>query len=160
MRWQHCWASAWFFWTSTWFTSLSRDWRVGTTTHHRYHWLTDDTVVRVHWPALRYWNRARIFIKFFNISSLTAHISKILNANNEFSCLCRNIYLSEVNTFSYLAFWYITRSYERSCWELEQNKNKFLFWPLHSHIFWTAHGYLLHYLIFPHSLHIFKDFGT
>ena len=44
---------SWFFWTSTWFTSLSRDWRVGTTTHHHYHWPTDDTVVRVHWPALR-----------------------------------------------------------------------------------------------------------
>ena len=28
--------------------------------------------------------------------------SKILNANNEFCCLLKNIYLSEVSTFSYL----------------------------------------------------------
>ena len=28
--------------------------------------------------------------------------SKILNANNKFCCLCENIYLSEVTTFSYL----------------------------------------------------------
>ena len=27
------------------------------------------------------------------------------------------------------AFWFITRGYERSCWELEQNKNEFLLWP-------------------------------
>ena len=67
-----------FFLTSTWFTSLRRDWRVGTTTHHRYHWSTDDTVVRVHWPA-----------------------------------------------------WWILR---------------------------ITRGYLLHFLIFPHSLGIFKDF--
>ena len=44
-----------FFWTITWFTSLSRDWRVCTNTHHRYHWSTDDKVVRVHSPAWRYW---------------------------------------------------------------------------------------------------------
>ena len=57
------------------------------------------------------------------------------------------------------AFWYITRSYERSCRALEQNKNKFYFWPLHSRIFRIAHGYLLHFLIFPHPLRMFKDFG-
>ena len=57
------------------------------------------------------------------------------------------------------AFWYITRSYERLCWELEQNKNEFLFWPQRTHIFRIARRYLLHSLIFPHSLHIFKDFG-
>ena len=58
------------------------------------------------------------------------------------------------------AFWYITRSYERSSWELEQNKNKFCFWPPRLHIFRITRGYLLHSLIFPHSLLIFKDFGT
>ena len=57
------------------------------------------------------------------------------------------------------AFSYITRSYERSCWELEQNKNKFLFWPPRPHIFRIEREYLLHSLIFPHSLRIFKDFG-
>ena len=57
------------------------------------------------------------------------------------------------------AFWYI-RSYEWSCWVLEQNKNEFLFWPPRPRIFRNARRYLLHYLIFPHSLSIFKDFGT
>ena len=52
------------------------------------------------------------------------------------------------------------RSYERSCWELEQNKNKFLFWPPCPCIFRIARRYLLHSLMFPHSLRIFKDFGT
>ena len=56
------------------------------------------------------------------------------------------------------ALWYITRSYEWSCWELEQNKNKFLFWPPPC-LFRIARGYLLHSLIFPPSLLIFKDFG-
>ena len=56
------------------------------------------------------------------------------------------------------AFQYVT-SYERSCWELEQNKNKFLFWPLRPRIFRIARGYLLYSLIFPYSLRIFKDFG-
>ena len=56
-------------------------------------------------------------------------------------------------------FWYITKSYEQTCWELEQNKNKFFFWPPHPRIFRIACGYLLHSLILPHSLHIFKDFG-
>ena len=40
-----------FFWMSTWFRSLRRDWRVGTTIDNHYHWSTDDTVVRVHWPV-------------------------------------------------------------------------------------------------------------
>ena len=57
------------------------------------------------------------------------------------------------------AFWYLTRSNERSCWELEQNKNKFLFWPLRPRIFRITCRYLLHSLIFLHSLRIFKDFG-
>ena len=57
------------------------------------------------------------------------------------------------------AFWYITRSYERSCWELEQNKDEFIFSPPRPHTFRIACGYLLHSLIFPHSLRIFKDFG-
>ena len=46
------------------------------------------------------------------------------------------------------------------CWELEQNKNEFLFWLQCLRIFRIASGYLLHSLIFPHSLRIFKDFGT
>ena len=58
------------------------------------------------------------------------------------------------------AFWYIKRSYKWSCWELEQNKNKFLLWPPRLCIFRIACGYLLHSLIFPYSLLIFKDFGT
>ena len=53
----------------------------------------------------------------------------------------------------------MTRSYERSCWELEQNKNEFLFWPPHRRISRIARRYLLHSLIFPHSLHRIKDFG-
>ena len=57
------------------------------------------------------------------------------------------------------AFWYITRSYERSCWELEKNKNELPFWPPRSCIFRIACRYLLHSLIFPHSLCVFKDFG-
>ena len=58
------------------------------------------------------------------------------------------------------SFCYITRSYEWSCWELEQNKNKFPFWPPGPCIFRIACRYLLHSLIFPHSLRIFEDFGT
>ena len=42
---------------------------------------------------------------------------------------------------------------------MEQNTNKFLFWPLRLGIFRIACRYLLHSLIFPHSLRIFKDFG-
>ena len=38
--------------------------------------------------------------------------------------------------------------------------NEFLFWPPRPHIFRIACGYLLHSLIFPHSLSIFKGFGT
>ena len=48
------------------------------------------------------YNRARIFITFFNISSFTAHIQRFWNANNEYCCLPKNIYLSEVSTFSFL----------------------------------------------------------
>ena len=60
------------------------------------------------------------------------------------------------------AFWYRTRNHEWSFWELEQNKNEFLFWPPRPRIFRIARGYLLHSLISPHSLtrRIFKDFGT
>ena len=58
------------------------------------------------------------------------------------------------------AIWYITRSYERLCWEFEQNKTELLFWKPCPRIFRIAHGYLLLSLIFPHSLRIFKDFGT
>ena len=54
------------------------------------------------------------------------------------------------------AFWYITRSYEHFCWEFEQNKNEFLFWPLRPRIFRIACGYILHSLIFLHSLCIFR----
>ena len=57
------------------------------------------------------------------------------------------------------AFWLITRSYERSCWELEQNKNKLLFWPLRRRILRIACGYLLHSSIFLYSLCRIKDFG-
>ena len=53
------------------------------------------------------------------------------------------------------AFWYITRSYERSCWELEQNNIEFLFWPPHPRIFRIKHWYLLHSLIFPHSMRLY-----
>ena len=67
---------------------------------------------------------------------------------------------NETRSYQDDAFWYITRSYEQSCWELEQNKNKFIFWPPRPLIFRMTRGYLLHCLIFPHSLHIFKDFGT
>ena len=38
-------------------------------------------------------------VKYFSIHCA---YSKILNANNKFCCLHRNIYLSEVSTFSYL----------------------------------------------------------
>ena len=57
------------------------------------------------------------------------------------------------------AFLYITRSYKRSCWELEQNNKEFLYWPPCPRIFRIASGYLLQSLIFPHSLRTFKDFG-
>ena len=67
---------------------------------------------------------------------------------------------NETRSYQDGVFWYITRSYERLCWELEQNKNKFLFWPPRPHIFRITRGYLLHSLIFPHSLRIFRDFGT
>ena len=69
---------------------------------------------------------------------------------------CRN----ETRSCQDDAFWYITRTYERSCWELEQNKNEFLFSPPHPRIFRITYEYLLHSLIFPHSLRILKDFGT
>ena len=57
-----------------------------------------------HWPTVSAYiqNRVRIFIKFFNIPSFTAHIQRFWNANNEYCCLRENIYLSEVSTFSYL----------------------------------------------------------
>ena len=48
------------------------------------------------------WNSAWIFITFFNTFLFTAHIQRFWNANNEYCCLHKNIYLSEVNTFSYL----------------------------------------------------------
>ena len=38
-------------------------------------------------------------LKYFLIHCV---YSKILNANNEFCCLCENIYLSEVSTFFYV----------------------------------------------------------
>ena len=40
------------------------------------------------------------------------------------------------------------------------NWNKFLIWPPRPRIFRIACGYLLHSLIFHHSLCTFKDFGT
>ena len=42
----------------------------------------------------------------------------------------------------------------------KQNKDEFLFWLPRLRIFRITRGYLLHSLIFPHSLRIFKDFGT
>ena len=48
------------------------------------------------------------------------------------------------------AFWYITRSYERSCWELEQNnfkKNEFLFWLQHLRISYLELSSDIYYIL-------------
>ena len=65
------------------------------------------------------------------------------NTMNEY----KRFMLERNKIMSRYAFWYITRSYERSCWELEQNKNEFLFWPQRPRIFRIAQGYLLHSLM-------------
>ena len=80
---------SWFFRTSTWFKSLWRDWRVGTTTHHCYHWWTDDTVMR---------NHAWIFITFYNISSFTAHIQRFLT-QIKYSAVFVKIFISQKCVF-------------------------------------------------------------
>ena len=120
-RWHHCWASTLFLNKDLVFFEQVLSLQVSVETGESAQPLTtgitdqlmsDDTVVGPLWGLTRqccgYWNRSRIFITFFSISSFTAHISKILNTNNEFSCLRENIYPSEVSTFSYLAKWIVT----------------------------------------------------
>ena len=65
-----------------------------------------------------YLESPRICITFFNISSFTVHIQRFCNANNEYCCLRKNIYLSEVSTFSYLPFEYFLVHIWRPIWKL------------------------------------------